>query len=126
MIYRVTTTVPRFRRVSPGGHFKGRDPTVDRQALLANWVPGAGVVYIGKADKLRTRLRAYLRFGQGVPIGHWGGRLIWQLADSDKLLVAWKYVPGEVPVEVEQNLIAGFQAAYGKKPFANDPHLLGG
>jgi hypothetical protein len=48
-------------------------------ALIANWVDGAEVVYIGKADQLKRRLTQFADFGGGKPIGHWGGRLIWQL-----------------------------------------------
>jgi excinuclease UvrABC nuclease subunit len=35
-------------------------------------VIGAEVVYIGKADNLRRRLREFARFGVSAPIGHWG------------------------------------------------------
>lgn len=57
------------------------------------------VVYIGKAGKqggratLRSRLRAYLRQGRGHRAGHWGGRMVW--------------------------LIADFVACFGQRPFAN-------
>ena len=116
---------PDFLKTNPGGQFKDRDPTVDAEALAANWVDGAEVVYIGKADNLRRRLRQFMRFGAGVPIGHWGGRLIWQLSRSAELLVAWRETPGEVPKEVETRMLAEFRSARGKPPFANDPHLLG-
>lgn len=115
-----------FSERSCGGWFKGRDPTVSRDALLANWVEGAEVVYIGKADQLKRRLTQFADFGAGKPVGHWGGRLIWQLPDVETLRVAWKETPGRVPVEVESELIAAFRHAYGKPPFANDPHRLGG
>ncbi len=114
--------------INPGGLFKGRDPTVSPEALNANWVTGANVLYIGKAKtgRLRTRLREFADFGAGRPIGHWGGRLIWQLADSGELLVAWKETPAAFdPERVEADLIARFRSSYGKPPFANDPHLLG-
>ena len=42
-----------FRDTNPGGRFKDQDPTVDAAALPANWVDGAEVVYVGKADNLR-------------------------------------------------------------------------
>lgn len=116
---------PDYLRTNPGGRFKGRDPTVKQDALAANWVADAEVVYIGKANSLRRRLGEYMRFGRGVPIGHWGGRLIWQLADSAGLLVAWRETPGQVPKDVETALIAQFRDAYGKPPFANEPHRLG-
>jgi len=117
---------PEFLDANPGGRFKGRDPTVPFEVLRANWVDDAEVVYIGKADQLRRRLRQFADFGAGHPIGHWGGRLIWQLADSEMLLVAWKRTLAEVvPRAAEAELIARFRAAYGKPPFANDPHLLG-
>jgi hypothetical protein len=117
---------PRFLVANPGGRFKGRDPSVSDDALCANWVNGAEIVYIGKADNLRRRLREFARFGEGEPVGHWGGRLIWQLKDSTKLLVAWKEAPGLLPREVEAEMIAAFRAAFGKLPFANEPHRLGG
>lgn len=114
-----------FAERSCGGWFKGKDPTVTLDALAANWVDDAQVVYIGKADQLNRRLKQYADFGSGKPIGHWGGRLIWQLPSIDCLLIAWKETPGRVPVDVEAELITQFRRAYGKPPFANDPHRLG-
>lgn len=114
-----------FSDRSCGGWFKGRDPSVSREALLANWVDDAEIVYIGKADRLKRRLTQFADFGAGKPVGHWGGRLIWQLPDVDKLLVAWKETPGSLPVEVESELIEAFRRAHGKPPFANNPHRLG-
>lgn len=116
---------PTFAERSCGGWFKGKDPTVPLEALDANWVDGAEVVYIGKADELKRRLTQFADFGTGKAIGHWGGRLIWQLPSIDQLLVAWMETPGRVPVEVEAELIASFRQAYGKPPFANNPHRLG-
>jgi hypothetical protein len=98
---------------------------VPAETLRLNWVDGAEVLYIGKADQLRPQLRQFADFGAGKPIGHWGGPLIWQMAESETLLVAWKETPGEVPVAAEAALIADFRAALGKPPYANDPHRLG-
>jgi hypothetical protein len=75
--------------VSPGGHFKEKDPTVTIPELQANWVADSSVIYIGKADAARKRLMQFAKFGAGQKIGHWGGRYIWQLADSNDQLVAW-------------------------------------
>jgi hypothetical protein len=125
VVVRQGRAAAQYLDANPGGRFKSRDPTVRADALEANWVRGANVIYIGKADNLRRRLREFMRFGQGAPIGHWGGRLIWQLADSARLLVAWKATPGEIPREAEADMIDRFRAAYGKPPFANEPHRLG-
>jgi hypothetical protein len=125
VVVRSSLKEPAFLEANPGGRFKGRDPTVDSAALQANWVNGAEVVYIGKANSLKRRLGEFERFGGGGPIGHWGGRLIWQLADSGGLLVAWKPTPGRDSKAVETKLIADFREIFGKPPFANEPHLLG-
>jgi hypothetical protein len=125
-VYVITYNGPiSFADRSCGAWFKGKSPSVSRDALIANWVDGVEVVYIGKADHLRRRLRQYADFGAGKPVGHWGGRLIWQLPSVDALLVAWKETPGRVPAAVESELIAAFRKAHGKPPFANDPHRLG-
>lgn len=113
-----------FLEANPGGRFKGKDPTVTPDALAANWLDHE-IVYIGKADQLRRRIRQFADFGAGKPSGHWGGRLIWQLAEPDKLRIAWKVTLGRVPVEVEAEMLTAFRREYGKPPFANNPHMLG-
>jgi hypothetical protein len=121
MVYRSTTDFPTFVHPSPGGWFKGEDPTVTDSRLQTEWVEGAHVVYIGKADVLRRRLAQFGRFGAGEPVGHRGGRLIWQLADADDLLVAWHEISwGETARDYEQRLIGAFAAMHdGRRPFAN-------
>ena len=125
MILRESSDDPEFVATGTGGHFKGKDPNVSLEVLKSNWVTGATVINIGKAGApgkaatLRSRLRQYLSFGAGRPVGHWGGRLIWQLADAEKLRVCWKPTPDAVPREVEQQLIQLFVKKYGRRPFAN-------
>jgi len=126
VVYRESAAAPSFREASAGGWFKGRDPSVTRSVLEAAWVPGSHVLNIGKATAgadrrrgLSKRLSEYRKFGEGQPVGHWGGRYIWQLADSAELLVAWMETPHEDPGDVEGRLITDFVRAYGARPFAN-------
>ena len=105
--------------VGTGGLFKGKNPNVAVSELKSNWVDGTCVVYIGKATTLSKRISQYLKFGNGKSIGHWGGRLIWQIKDSKDLQICWKPVDAD-PREEEMRLIADFKRQYGgKRPFAN-------
>ncbi len=114
-----------FLDKSIGGHFKGNDPTVSIEILKTKWVDGTMVLYIGKAgggssrSTLHSRLKQYMKFGQGKNIGHKGGRYIWQLSNNRELLVCWKTLSDEYPRQYEKSLIAEFKTQYGKLPFAN-------
>ena len=114
-----------FLKESTGGHFKGKNPTVPVQKLKSNWVENTVVLYIGKAGGIRSkatlnsRLKQYVSFGSGKPVGHWGGRLIWQLSNNNDFIICWKETPNESPEELEKQLIADFESKYYKIPFAN-------
>lgn len=117
---------PKFLAEGTGGHFKGRNPNVTLDELRANWIEDEEILYIGKAGggstnaTLRKRLRQYMQFGEGKPIGHWGGRYIWQLADSRNLIVKWLPLPDSDPILVESQLIQDFRNTHqGRRPFAN-------
>ena len=88
--------------------------------LNGAWVTDSPVVYIGKADVANRRLKQFARFGVGEPVGHWGGRYIWQLADSADLLVAWHPISwGEPAREYEKRVLTRFAEIHGARPFAN-------
>lgn len=108
-----------------GGFFKQKDPNVAIEELERKWVPDSLVVYIGQtggngsSGVLRRRLKQYLDFGKGKPIGHYGGRHIWQLANYSELVFGWKVLKTDDPKNIESQLIQKFIYEYGKKPFAN-------
>ena len=120
MILRRSNLKPKFLQIGSGGNYKGKNPNVTIAELMNNWVDGANVVYIGKTDvTLHKRLSAYLKFGKGKSTSHWGGRLIWQLADHEELIVCWKEMKKGSPRDYEKNLIDDFKKRYMKRPFAN-------
>ena len=118
MVVRTSEAEPSFLDTGTGGFFKDKNPNVSVAELKRNWIKNTCVVYIGKASLLQKRLKQYLDFGAGKPVGHYGGRFIWQLADAEDLLFCWKAVP-ENPENVETELIKEFRLQYGERPFAN-------
>ncbi|MCW0131868.1 hypothetical protein [Burkholderia pseudomallei] len=96
VVIRPAAGVPRFMRTSGAGRFKGLDPSYPAQTVSDVWVPGATLVYIGKAAGargLRQRLSELVRFAYGANVGHRGGRLLWHLPDWEELLVRWQVCP---------------------------------
>lgn len=125
LILRLNQNPPVYLETNPAGRFKDKDPTVTKEVLLDSWVNETQVIYIGKAGSsnqkatLRSRLLQYMDFGFGKPVGHWGGRYIWQLEDAHELQVCWKPTIDESSEIVETRLICIFKERYGKRPFAN-------
>lgn len=117
---------PQFLDASPAGWVRG-DPTVTIAKLEQKWLPTTDVVYIGSADLgkrgkrgIAKRLEEYHRHGGGELIRHWGGRYLWQLANSAELLVCWREATnGLVAEDVETELLDAFEERYGALPFAN-------
>jgi hypothetical protein len=105
---------------SVGGWHKGRDPSTDSKTLDSNWVEETDIVYLGKTDRaLAKRITEFARFGNGEPVGHWGGRLVWQLPEPSRLMIGWKALQPAKAISTETELFTEFYATYGKLPFAN-------
>ena len=127
VIYRDTSEEIDFLKASNAGWFKKQDPSVGVEILSGKWVDGSKVIYFGKAgslkedskSNLRGRIKQYLDFGSGKPIGHRGGRYIWQIKGFEDLLVAWLVNEEREPREIEVEYIKEFICQYGSKPFAN-------
>jgi len=116
--------LPAFLEKGSGGFFKERDPNLSPIELKKRWIKDTSVIYIGQAGgnnsgaTLRSRIRQYLHFGEGKKIGHWGGRLIWQIRNSEGLLICW-LPDNNNPRELEKAILADFAGKYGRLPFAN-------
>lgn len=111
---------PAFLIESVGGPHKHKVLTVGVDELQQAWRDGAEVVYVGKAGGargLKDRLWAYARQGRGHSAGHAGGRFLWQLPESGKLLVGWREI--DDVSEVEEALLALHFERFGRRPFAN-------
>lgn len=121
VVLRESAEEPVFVEQGTGGAFKGRNPNSPISMLQANWVEDTQIVYIGMTRRtLKRRLSTYMRFGQGEPVGHWGGRFIWQLEDARDLAVCWKPMPAGNAAEEETAMIQAFKQAHaGRRPFAN-------
>lgn len=120
VVLRVSQADPEFLEKGTGGFSQGKNPNVSMVELTENFVYGVKTVYIGKAStSLRKRVGQLLRFGAGSAVSHWGGRYLWQLADSDNLMIAWKPTPDCDPRTIEARMIQDFISLHGKRPFAN-------
>ena len=132
VVLRESPAAPLYLKVSPAGHFKQRDPSTTLAKLHSKWIASTPVLYIGKATggrtgrrTLRKRLDEYRRHGTGEPIGHWGGRYLWQLTDSADLVVCWRETSAIDSSRLEGGLLEGFAQAFGALPFANLRHERG-
>jgi Ser/Thr protein kinase RdoA (MazF antagonist) len=80
-------------------------------------IDGAELLYAGRSGNLRRRVGELAGYGRGVPIGHRGGRYLWQLAEHHRLLVGWR--ADDDPARAERELLEEFEERFGQLPFAN-------
>jgi hypothetical protein len=116
--FSVTKPVSSCQR-SGAGWWKGKDPTVPVERLVAEWIASVQTLCLGDAASLRERVGELVEFSRarGRSVRHYGGRLLWQLEDCQALLVAWKVEPYSTALEYD--LLEEFIVAHGKLPFAN-------
>lgn len=126
VVLREKESRPAFLDENPAGRFKGRNPTVPVAELEAAWPDGSQCVYIGKAAasrrgnrQLRQRINEFRQYGDGLPVGHQGGRRIWQLTDADEFILAWLIIRDQEPEKIEAELIRAFVAEHGRRPIGN-------
>lgn len=128
---------PEFIKPGVGGFFKNRDPNVETDKLKCNWISGEIVIYIAQAGgiqrgkwsnaTLRERISTYMEFGKTKPVGHWGGRYIWQIKNYGDLVICWKPLPNKIrdPKQTEYKMIQEFKKLHENRmcnegrPFAN-------
>jgi hypothetical protein len=124
-VIRESLAPPRFSAKSSAVRFRDTAPELPIATLEKLWVPGAQVLYFGRArgpgvrSLLKQRVKRYLRFGQGRHVAHWDGRAVWQLEDHAALRIAWKPTPKDDPAREEEALEERFEQHYGALPFAN-------
>lgn len=85
------------------------------ESLVARWIDGQEIVYIGRGKNLGRRLKQFYRHKHGARSPHRGGQDIILL--DRPLLVYWSAV--EAYVAKEKELIEAFRDAVGTIPFGN-------
>lgn len=121
LVLRRNNQQPIFSISSLGGYVKvpNDSPCYSLSYLQEQYVNGTCILYIGKSTNMRSRLRSYMRFGQGKRASHGGGRAIWQMADVDDFVICWAETL-ENSRMVEWRMIQAFKLSHeGKRPFAN-------
>lgn len=121
LVLRRNNQQPIFSISSLGGYVKvpNDSPCYSLSYLQEQYVNGTCILYIGKSTNMRSRLRSYMRFGQGKRASHGGGRAIWQMTDVDDFVICWAETLENSRI-VEWRMIQAFKLSHeGKRPFAN-------
>ena len=99
--------------------YKGKSTLYPLNDLKNKWESGdKKTLYIGKANCLRDRLKAYIKWGYNESgSAHRGGSAIWQIKESYNLLVKWE--EHSLPLEYEKELLEKYYKNYSVYPVAN-------
>lgn len=77
------------------------------------------IIYIGKGDSLRKRVRDLARFGAGRARNHKGGEWMWQVQGVESAVLFMHTCPDGMQVAFENWLLVSFFDAHGAYPLAN-------
>lgn len=109
---------------SPSAGAAIRSKTVSSAQLKAKWAritqrQPTDIVYIGKGDNLKRRIRNLARFGAGLATNHAGGEWMWQIPQIRSACVLIKLCPCGKQVPFEKSLLDLFYSQHVDWPLAN-------
>ncbi len=96
----------------------------DRYALQMKWERihahyPTDILYIGKADSIKSRVRLLARFGAGRARSHHGGEWMWQIDGIGNALLTVQSCPPGMHHGFENWLLERFHHEHGDYPLAN-------
>ena len=77
------------------------------------------IIYIGKGNNIRRRLRELVRFGAGLADNHKGGQWMWQIKEILTARVLIQACNPEKQAGFENYLLNRFKREHGEYPLAN-------
>lgn len=77
------------------------------------------ILYIGKGNNIRDRVRQLARFGVGRARNHAGGEWLWQVTRIGEATVVMQSTPSGKQVPFEDWLLDKFHLSHGDYPLAN-------
>lgn len=97
---------------------------LDPKKLQEKWIricaySPTDIIYIGKADSLRRRVRALARFGIGRAKNHRGGEWIWQISRIITASVMVQSCPISKQNSFENSLLEKFYKEHHEFPIGN-------
>lgn len=79
------------------------------------------ILYVGKAggrnNRLRQRIKQFVKYGYKEVNNHRGGRAIWQIESNEDLFI--RYLECDNPEEKEKEILLAYINKYGILPVAN-------